>query len=223
MESEPGSTSAKRELSEQWVKYGSTAGILSVLCYLIAAIGILPDFVSLLLAFAFGPLLSIGFIGFYHFIKEHRASVSLQVATLFAIIAGSIVNIMLVVQQALFEGVSKADRDAMGPAWAGLNWIQLGLDVSWDIYISVATLLLGIAMWSHPRLGKFFGVVSIVLGVALLVLNLSTFPTPPGEAGSVDVGPFVGLWFLAIAVRVRTSLPWWRKNRVSFIARETGE
>lgn len=201
-----------RRLSEAWIKQGSTAGIISVLAYMGAATGLIGGQAGLSLAFAFGPLLSIGFVGFYYFIKSDRNSPILQISTLFGVIAGSIVNMMLVVQQALFEGVSKADRAAMGAAWSGLNWIQLGLDVSWDIYIGVATVLLGLTMWSHPRFGKIFAIISVGLGVALLVLNMSTFPVPPGDAGSVDIGPFVGLWFLVLAIRVRTSVRWWRRT-----------
>jgi len=197
-------------LGEAWVVYGSTAGIASVLSYLGAASGVAPDRIGLVLAFAFGPLLSVAFVGLDHFIKVHRTTVALQIATLFGVLAGTIVNMMLVVQQALFVGVPEAAREAMGAAWPGLNWIQLGLDVSWDIYIGVATILLGVAMASHPRFGRIAALVSIGLGAALLVLNLAAFPTPPGESGSVDVGPFVGLWYLLLCLRVRTSVGWWR-------------
>ena len=197
-------------LGEAWVVYGSTAGILSVLAYLGAATGVAPDRIGLVLAFAFGPLLSVAFVGLYHFLRVHRNTVALQVATLFGVLAGTVVNMMLVVQQALFVGVPKAAREAMGAAWSGLNWIQLGLDVSWDIYIGVATILLGVAMASHPRFGKIAALVSIGLGAALLALNLAAFPTPPGESGSVDVGPFVGLWYLLLCLRARTSVGWWR-------------
>jgi len=88
----------------------------------------------------------------------------------------------------------------------------LGMDVSWDIYIGVATVLLGWAIRRHPRFGPVFSAVTIAIGAVLLLLNLLTFPRPPGEAGSVDVGPLVGLWYLVLSIRVWTSLAWWDRR-----------
>ena len=50
--------------------------------------------------------------------------------------------------------------------------------------------------------------VCTAVAVLLLTLNLSTFPEPPEESGLVDVGPLVGLWYLAAAIRMRSSLGW---------------
>jgi len=57
----------------------------------------------------------------------------------------------------------------------------------------LGTVFFSVAMLRHPRLGRAFGIPWFVIGVVLLVLNFSTFPTPPTEAGSVDLGPLVGL------------------------------
>jgi hypothetical protein len=37
--------------------------------------------------------------------------------------------------------------------------------------------------------------------LGLLVLNLQTFPEAPAYAGSIDLGPFVALWMLAVFIR----------------------
>ena len=126
---------------------------MSVLCYVATVAPILPERARTLAAFTFGPLLSIGFVGFYHFLKPHRNTPLLQIAVIFGVIAGTLVNLMLVVQQALFAGTTVDARQDMGAAWSGFNLVQLGLDVSWDIYIAVATILLGLAIASHPRFG----------------------------------------------------------------------
>ena len=42
----------------------------------------------------------------------------------------------------------------------------------------------------------------MVLGALLVVLNVVTFPTPPADAGLFDIGPFVGLWYLFLMIRV---------------------
>lgn len=141
------------ELSTSWVRIGPIAGILSIAAYFAAVTGVLPHRVTYVLAFAMGPLLSVAFLGFYYFLREHRNSAALQTATVFAIVAGALVNLMLVVQQSLFVSIPPATRATMGPAWKGFNLVQLGMDVSWDIYISAAIVLLGVVLWKHPRFG----------------------------------------------------------------------
>jgi hypothetical protein len=98
----------------------------------------------------------------------------------------------------------------MGPAWQGLNWVQLGIDVSWDIYISVSVILLGFVLCTHPRFGMVLGGITMVMGLLLLVLNLWTFPVPPADSGLFDAGPLVGLWFVVLWLRVLFSLKWWK-------------
>ena len=64
-------------------------------------------------------------------------------------------------------------------------------------------------MWGHPRFHKILALVTGLLGAGLLVLNLWTYPIPPGSAGSVDLGPLVGVWYLVIiSLRVLTSRKW---------------
>lgn len=202
------------DLSASWVKTGPIAGFLGIAAYFSAVTGLLPSRVTLILAFAMGPLLSAAFIGFYHFLRAHRNSVALQAATVFGVIAGTLVNLMLVVQQSLFIGLPSGTRATMGPAWAGLNLVQLGIDVSWDIYISVATILLGLVLCRHPRFGIALGGTTMLAGLLLLVLNLWTFPIPPGDSGLFDAGPFVGLWFLVLFLRVLFSVKWWNNRYV---------
>ncbi len=203
------------DLSASWVRIGPVAGLLGITAYFAAVTGIPPSRVTLVLAFSMGPLLSVAFIGFYHFLRAHRNSVALQTATVFGVIAGTLVNLMLVVQQSLFIGLPSATRATMGPAWAGLNWIQLGIDVSWDIYGSVAIVLLGTVLWKHPRFGVVLGGITIFAGLLLLVLNLWTFPAPPADSGLFDVGPFVAVWFLVLSVRMMFSVKWWTNRYVS--------
>lgn len=197
------------KLARTWIVAGATAAIIGDIFYFLAAAPLgLPDGLVLLFGLAFGPLLSLAFIGFYHFFRLHKKSVAVQTAALFGVIAGTIVNMMIVVQAATRAAVPSEARDELGLAWDGLNMVQLGLDVSWDIYLSAATILLGVGMLSHPRFGKIWGVVTVAVGTGLLVLNLLTFPTPPAAAGLIDLGPVIGVWYLVIAIRVLTSLKW---------------
>lgn len=168
----------------------------------------LPEKVKLFLAIAFGPLISLSFVGSYHFFKLHRKTVRLQAATIFGVIAGTLVNLMIVVQSAIHQTVPADARESLGLAYTGLNMVQLGMDVSWDIYLSVATILLGLVMFSHPRFGKIWSAIALLIGAGLLVLNMSTFPIPPSEAHSYDLGPISGILYMVIAIRMLTSLKW---------------
>ncbi len=192
-----------------WIRIAWMSGTASVLCYFLAAFLPLPDVLTRLLAFAFGPLLSIAFLGFYHFLSEHRPGPMLQIACLFGIIAGVLVTSMLVVQvgnnmvrgDLLASAADQAAKDAVDLAWRAVNRVQYLLDVVWDIFICIATMLLALVLASHPRFGKLWGSVGFLAGLLLLVLNLQTFPEAPAEAGSVDLGPIVALWMLAVFIR----------------------
>jgi hypothetical protein len=91
------------------------------------------------------------------------------------------------------------------------NLTQMTLDVAWDIFISLGTILFGFSMLSHPRLGKIIGGIGILMGAGLLFLNIYTFPFPPGEAGLIDLGPFTALWYFAVTVMIAVSLGWVKK------------
>lgn len=202
-------TPERKRLTKRWIVWGVATGILGDLAYTGAIAPLpIPNGLRMVLAFAFGPLISLAFIGYYHFLRLHRNSVALQAGTVFAVIAGTLVNLMLVVQSAIFATVPAEARAELGLAFDGLNMVQLGMDVSWDIYFSLAMILLGMAMLGHPRFGRIWGAVSILIGGGLLVLNLATFPIPPGEAESIDLGPLSGLFYLVASIRIWTSLGW---------------
>jgi hypothetical protein len=67
-------------------------------------------------------------------------------------------------------------------------------------------------MLTHPRFGTTMGIAGVVLAAALLALNLGTFPTPPAEAGLVDVGPAVGLWYLAATILMWRATAWLKET-----------
>jgi hypothetical protein len=193
-----------------WVRLAWITGLASVTCYFGAAFLPLPDVVGLLLAFAFGPLLSVSFLGLYRYLSGHREGPLLQVACLMGIIAGTMVTLMLVVQvgnnmvrvETLAAAESDSAREAAQLAWRAVNRVQYLIDVVWDIFICSATMLLGLVLWSHPHFGKIWGGLGTLAGLALLVLNLQTFPTAPAYAGSVDLGPVVALWVAAVFIRM---------------------
>jgi hypothetical protein len=186
------------------------SGIASVACYFLAAFAPLPEIASRTLAFAFGPLLSVAFLGLYRYLAAHRDGPVLQIACLFGVVAGVVVTIMLVVQvgnnmvraDMLAEASDGAAQESVQLAWRAVNRVQYLIDVVWDIFICGATVLLAVSLFTHPRFGKVWGGLGFLSGILLLVLNLQTFPSGPAYAGSVDLGPVVALWMLAVFLRL---------------------
>lgn len=208
-ESTEGVLAHSRPLDVRWVRTGAVAGLIAVLVY--TGIVFLPfsPRIGLTVALSFGVLLIVAFIGLHRFISLDRRRVALDLAAVFGVIAGAVVNLMFVVQIAV-----KAPPVGMGtdPGVAAAreigNRVQLGLDVGWDVFVGLATLLFAWCALRHPRLGPWIAVPGILISVLLLVLNLMTFPFPPAESGSFDAGPLVGLWYLVVTLRVLQSLRW---------------
>jgi hypothetical protein len=60
-------------------------------------------------------------------------------------------------------------------------------------------------MVGRRGLGTWLAVPGLLVGGLLLIFNMATFPTPPENAGLVDVGPLVGLWYLVVYARLGAS------------------
>lgn len=120
------------------------------------------------------------------------------------------VTTRLFIRQYIREAPDEATKETLRLVWKGVNPVQLGIDISYDIFLLVGLFLLATAMLRHPRFGKVFGGVGIVLSALTLGLNLYTFPEPPGEAlGRLfDLGPLVGVWLIAVAIQMLRSIAW---------------
>ena len=217
------------DVTQRWIQVGGICGVLSVASYLTAAFASLPDLLSYITAFAFGPLLAIGVTGLYHCLALQHKGPLVQIAAVFGIAGGVTVLIMLTTQQAIFSVIRRATvasdpaaTELMQKIKDGLNAVQLGMDVAWDVLISVSVVLFGIAMLRHPRFGRMFGLIGIISGVLALTFNLWYFPTPPSAANSIDWGPLVALWLLVTFVRLLASVKWasGRGNRPAVMAVE---
>ncbi|TFH43665.1 MAG: DUF4386 family protein, partial [Lysobacterales bacterium] len=169
----------------------------------------LPDAIGRLLAFAFGPLLGIGFLGLFHLIATHRDGPALRFGVAFALMAGVAVTTMLVVQvgnnmfleSQLAAAESESVKEAARLAHRSVNQVQILIDVVWDIFICGAGICVGWAMLRHPGFGRVFGWSGIIASALLLYFNLDTFPMPPANAGSIDLGPLVAVWMLVVFAR----------------------
>ena len=204
------------QFAKRWVITGFICGIIAGVSYGISVGVSLPPQIAFPVFWAFGPLLSASAPGLYFFIKHYRKTIPLQIGILFLIIAGALVTMMGTMQaavRALFravslEGAETVTKEAWDLSYKVADTLQLGVDVAWDIFIFTSVFLLGMAMLKHPKLGWLFGAPGMILGAVGLAFNIATFPYNPGTQGLIDVGPFMGLWFFAVSLKVIFSLKW---------------
>jgi hypothetical protein len=194
---------ASRYSSSEVVQLGATAGAATCLIYTIIVAASPSGLTAAILAAAIGPLLGGASWGLREFINVDSRRLASDLGAGANALAGALLSASLLVQLAVKHETGD------DPA-AELEAVWLGLDVAWDIYIGLGTILFGISAIAHPRLGRIWGLSGISIGAALLILNLASFPTPPANAESIDVGPLVGLWYLAVTLVVFRSLAWVR-------------
>ena len=183
----------------------------AVACYLVA-VGVpwpetqLGTSASLIVVCAW-PVLSIVYsYGLYSFIAAERESAANRLGFVFAVVAFAMVLGMIVVQLAVGTGIGEITQGLDEPTAKalrrGLRMIDLGLDVAWDVLIGTALILSGAAMRGRSGLGPGWALPSAAMGAALIVLNAATFPWPPANRGLFDIGPFIAVFMLALAVRL---------------------
>jgi hypothetical protein len=198
-------TEERRVNSNRLVLWGAVAGLATCVVYPLIAFSPLPDRAKIILAALMGPLLGIASWGLRQFLILDRPRVAADLGALSNALAGVVLTAMFLVQAAIgmrIEGKPSLEAEA----------VWLGLDVAWDVYLGCGTLLLASSMFRHPRFGRAIAGAGALVALGLLVLNLATFPVPPGNAGLIDLGPVVGLWYLIVAVMVLRSLPWARQR-----------
>ncbi len=154
--------------------------------------------VQLLLAFAFAFALSIVSIGLYFVAGGPRSNPVALVGAVFNVVAGALLLTMALVQLSM-----KSVADPPGEMFRA---VYFGLDVAWDLYIGSGTLLFAIALRKHDWFRGRFAWPGVVVSLALIVLNIVTFPKPPASSGLIDPGPLVGLWYTAVSVWIAYKL-----------------
>jgi len=187
---------------KQWALTSIITGLGAVISYTLLSILTGPYIAVVILAGAFGPLLAAASLGLYHVLAESGNPVLLQLAVIFNILGAATFTMMALVQlavryqiQSLGEGVEN-----LAALRTSLVGVQLGLDIAWDIFISLGTLLFAISMLGDARFGWIVGISGILIAGALLILNLWTFPTPPAAKNLIDLGPLIGVWYLVVTI-----------------------
>ena len=155
-----------QQLFRRWAWLTVCAGYGSLLAYFFSAvIQVLPWSIGRLLFFGFGPLLVVSALGLYHTLNARGSRIVTELGVLFNIIGGAMVTAMAVVQNSQFTTMGRridaardeSTRETLEQILWGVNTVQSGLDVVWDIFISCGTALIGLALWVHPCFGRVLG------------------------------------------------------------------
>lgn len=205
------------ELDYRWVPVTAISGIAGVVAYIVLIAADPPATFAVTLAFAFAFGVTVGSIGLYHVLGGAKGAPLGLIAAVANVTAAGLLLAMLTVQLSVHAMVAQPD--------AGLKAVWMGLDVAWDLYISTGTILFGLSMFGRRGLGAWFAVPGLLIGSLFLIFNLATFPNPPANAGLVDLGPLVGLWYLAVYGRLGISsvlLEWQHRRSTAALGGSAG-
>jgi hypothetical protein len=190
---------------------GGLAGIVGVGCYFLAVLIPWPEnqvgtSMGLLVISGF-PILGIVFsYGIHSAVAAEKESAANRLGFVFAVAAFAMLLGMIIAQLAVGAGIGEIakglDEATARALRRGLRLIDLGLDVAWDFLIGTAMIFWGVALRGRSGFGPGWGVPLVVLGLALILLNASTFPWPPGSHGLFDIGPWIALFFVGMGVRL---------------------
>lgn len=196
-----------------YFRWTGALGILATFAYLAKTLLPLPPAAYLACLLSFGPLVVAGSLGLARFAQAHRPRAWIDVAKVFAVIAGTfhiaMVSVQLTTVHFMREDIREAATDsakaALREILSGVFTVQLGLCFVWDLFIGLATILFSIALLSYGVAGRIIGAAGLLLATTFLSFKLYTFPVPPADAGLFDLGPGMGSWFLAFSTFVLLS------------------
>ena len=197
-----------RQLRLDWIRIGAAAGLVAVVSYTFLLFGFGDFRVAFIGASVFSVALGLASYGLYQFLTIEHRSAAAQIATVATMVGAIVFLAMASVQLAVRSDLGGVDPTTLGTAYQLAERVHLGLDVAWDVYFAVGMGLFGVAAYSHPRFGRMVGALGVLVAAALLVLNIATFPIPPASAGSFDLGPVAGVWYLVVTVQIIRSLGW---------------
>jgi hypothetical protein len=188
---------------------GGISGVLGTLCYVVAITVSLNHIATYVLAMAW-PILSIVFVfSLYRFIALDNQSAANQLAFVFACLAFALVAAMMSAQLAVKIGIEEYiarstgnEQEFLSMMRQSIRLVDMGLDVAWDVFIGIALIFLSVALKGHHHFGLWWSIPSALLGIALIVLNVFTFPWPPDIQGLFDIGPAVGVYIIALSTRL---------------------
>jgi hypothetical protein len=151
---------------------------------------------------AVAPFAIVFAFALYRLIGWERDGALNQLGFVFAVVAFSVLAVTQSFQNAVplvLTTEMKADGsdpEAWDRIYAGLNALDLGTDLAWDLFLGLWLLCIGAAMLRHSRLGARWGVPALALVPPFFAFNIAATPDPP----AVDLGPLIGMYATALSV-----------------------
>lgn len=192
------------EKMSSWIWIGIVAGLMACFTYPAMVFIPLPRMPQVLLGATFGPALAAASLALAHILKAHRPSPALDLAAVSNALGAVLVTAEVMVQLAINYSTAPPVDEQLGIALRTRLWdVVLGLDVAFDVFIGLATLLFAMAMIRDPRFGRLIGWAGVLVALIMtLGANLVYFPDPPYTHGFPHVGLFTGLWYLAVVILI---------------------
>lgn len=188
---------SSRELDYRWAPVTTISGTVGIVAYVLVLATESTDGLAVILSFAFAFGVTVSSIGIFQILGGVDGSPLGLIAAVANVTAAALLLAMLLVQISVKVVVPQPD--------AGLKAVYWGLDVAWDLYFGTGTLLFGLSMFGRRGFGIWFAAPGLLIGGLFLFFNIVTFPDPPANAGLVDLGPLVGLWYLVVCGRLGVS------------------
>jgi hypothetical protein len=124
-----------------WTRIGIAAGFVAVIVYPILIFASLPRIPQVALGASFGPALVVASVALAHILQARRRTPSVQLAAVSNILAGALVTAEIIIQLAINYSTAPATDSQLSSLLRDSLWdIVLGLDVSFDVFIGLATL-----------------------------------------------------------------------------------
>lgn len=185
--------------------------------YFAAVFAPLPDRVGIALAFLMGPFLGLALWSGAKVLQEKRPSALLEAAGLVGLAAGCVNLCMLAVQQGMFMATKPRADSQETPdlvsagklATRAVNDAQLSLDVAWDTLLCLSVAMMCLAALRRGTIAAVWCALGLVISIGGWIMQIATFPTPPGDAGLFDFGPFFAIWMMLAWVALAVS---WRRS-----------
>ena len=157
--------------------------------------------------FGMTGLLGIGWcVGLNKLLQAGRPSRSATLAMIFGVAAFSIMAAMVVVQGSVFAGLgeqfgkltSEVDKSAAVNTFRALRRIDIGLDFTWDIFISWSMILFSVSMLRNVHFGRLWGISGILIAGFLFSRDLWSAPHPSDP----DLSFLALIWIAAVGIQM---------------------
>ena len=199
---------------KHWLIVAVVCGIMANINYVLATQVSFSPTINRLLFFSFGPLLIVTTIGLYKLLKTGSNLISAQLGTVFLMLSGVSHTIMATMQGSISafmkEYISNADtesqKELLITIYKSVFSTQSGVDMAFDIFISLGVIMIAISMWNHKHFGKIVCIIGIFFATTGLLFNLIAFPENAGNVGLIDPSPLFGIWFLIVTIQMAIAI-----------------